>query len=300
MNERTIIIEPINQFGEDTNDLRILQESPSILKLIRLFFGFASIKEVESGVVFKQRYNFGIFPYKRTIHSCRELKKNVLQAFPDGFDISDLVKYIDRNKRINTDFYNDILLEIKNSIVFYNRKNYTLSFVYLYRVLETISFAFPQIYALQTKDFRKNYESLKKYFNGDTNAGELKFFNTFCQIELQEFSENTITIKIDAAEDLHEQLMIFNKLKEIAEKTKTFKNENAPYEIEIDFVNYGAFFAELRNRFFHFLRGHWADNIKTSEIQNPENMFKPLVYPTLNWLCLLMTKMIETEINKAA
>lgn len=266
-------------------NLELNQTSSSMLILARLLTGTCKIRHKKDVKAIAINTNYTQFGLKC---NRKKINKTMSCYLPEGYSVEDFSKYIDNNKWKNKVFFDDIALELTNCLYYYKKGNNTLAFVYLYRYLETVSFAFPQIYASREADFRRTYVSLQDFFKADKDMGELKFFKNFCRKLLNDNYGNTkLEVKTVFADLPVEQALIWGEVKRIAETSKTYRDESDPYSIEIDFVEYGSFIIELRNRFFHFLRGTWQDNISSSKIANCDNLFKAIIPPSLTWIGIM-------------
>ena len=282
-------------FSASQANLEITGTEPAQLLLARLLTGTCKFKYSHETNYIYSRINFTQLPYNSRSRSFNR----IFTAFlPSGYSLDDYSSYIGQNRIRNKEFYEEICQEIANCLYWYEKKRFANSFIFLYRFLETISFAFPQIYALREREFNKTYDHLKGFFNNDKTATELKFFKMFCtKILTSSYSTSTIKVDTTFASSHAEQDKIWDELHRLANSSNTFRGGNKPTHLEIDLVNFGSFIIEVRNRYFHFLRGTWQENVSSKNIANLENMFQSIISPSLNWIGILYMELTSAIIT---
>ncbi|MEA5452967.1 hypothetical protein VB780_30630 [Leptolyngbya sp. CCNP1308] len=147
------------ELGKIPESLRISGERDAeILLILRLLSGSANLKHSSRGKVIKQRQNYFVSDFK-------SYPKNWGKKFPKliGESVSDedLSLYIETTKFNNRNFYKGILSEMSHYFMHANSGSHTTAFIYLYRLLENISYCFPLIYVSKTNDFKNSYSFLK-------------------------------------------------------------------------------------------------------------------------------------------
>lgn len=210
--------------------------------------------------------------------------RNIYKAFGKDLKESDYYKFLVDFQNKNIEFFENLKNEIISFIWYYEKKEYTTSFIYVYRILEYISMAFPLIYVANSKNFNKAFVSLKDYFtkrdNGDANS-ELKFFSNFIELAFCD-------------DDNYDTEYCFNFIGEDCYKrahyklfTRYFSNiiEN---KLEYDYVtikwqHIPTVIINIRNHYFHF-DNSVSNNITPNDLIDPDSFFKIVNVQFIRWL----------------
>jgi hypothetical protein len=176
-----------------------------------------------------------------------------------------------------------------------SKGSHTSSFVFLYRALEHVSYAFPLIYASKTNDFLKTYKFLKELMTGDRNAGELGFFKIFLQTVYKDdaLAESSIDFTI-SVETERQRVEIYELLEKLCSAEMIDPATEKPRILSIKYLEVGSFFITVRNRFFHFMSGG-AANIETTEIEDVDMMFSVLNKVFLHWLATILLAIVSNS-----
>jgi hypothetical protein len=287
-------IEVFSEAAFNDNILLLSNTAPEELLLLRLFNGTVDIKHLLSNKVFKPRINYSTFPYKR-IRKSRSIIENTLN---DGLRFQDLSEYLRYSRRKHKGFYKPIRHEITNYLYQKYRKSHTLCFIYLFSLLEGISYGFPLIYSSKTNDFKKSYKSLQKYFLRKENDGELAFFKRF--VNEMFTRENYLTLSIDINIqgnnlNLELQQKYYRAIKKICNESD-ISDEDAPRKISLKFATFGDFIMNLRNRYFHYQRGGWQENLSSLEVVDPDSFFSIVNDSILNWIAIIYFEILNYSI----
>lgn len=285
--------DPIFKTTARNQNLRI-ESNNAILDVFRLISGTINCTDSYRNKEYKFRTNYSNFPYSE---SSSINQSTVLNNFPDEVRLKDLDKYFKRS-RFNTAFYKSIKAELIKCLIAEKESNHLEAFFYLYRIIEGISYSIPLIYVSKHKSYNKTYKQLQSFFNKEQD-GELAFFKRFVSTTFkdEDFFKSTIDINIleidieEIREDYYK--LYLNKMKDASVKDKT-ENE----EIKISFIGFYEFIIELRNRFFHFTKGAWMNNLSSTELLFPDYFFKPLVNHGINWVSLILFEIIKVDFEK--
>jgi hypothetical protein len=285
--------DPIFKTTTRNQNLRIENDN-AILDVFRLISGTINCTDLFRSKEYKFRTNYSNFPYSK---SSNINQSTVLDNFPNEVTLTDLDKYFKRS-RFNTTFYKSIKAELIKCLIAEKENNHLEAFFYLYRVIEGISYSIPLIYVSKNKNYDKSYKQLQSFFNKEQD-GELAFFKRFVSTTFkdEDFFKSTIDINIleidieEIREDYYK--LYLGKMKDASVKDKT-ENE----EIKISFIGFYEFIIELRNRFFHFTKGGWMDNLSSTELLFPDYFFKPLVNHGINWVSLILFEIIKVDFEK--
>lgn len=271
------------------------EENPSpILNIFRLISGTVNIKDNYQDKTYKIRDNNIKFPTELNT----SLKYDtLLEQFDESVSLEDL-NYFFLKARSNRKFYKSIEVELIKCLIAYKSDKFLESFIYLYRIIEGISYSIPLIFVSKKDDYNKTYHDLQSYFGKDKD-GELLFFKRFVSetFKDEDFYSSNITIDLNLV-DIEELRPKYYELylKKVNEKFVLDKSENS--FIKIKFIGYYDLLIELRNRFFHNLKGSWQENFDSTELMFPDQFFKPITLHGINWLSIILFEIIKFDLQK--
>ncbi|WP_294333076.1 hypothetical protein [uncultured Chryseobacterium sp.] len=294
MISRYSIIDPVARNNTKYKYIKTEENPSPILNIFRLISGTINIKDTFFNKIYKIRDNNVKFPTEENLNVNY---KTMLDLFDDSIKITDLNNYFFK-ARSNRKFYKSIEVELIKCIIAYKDKNFTESFIYLYRIIEGISYSVPLIFISKKDEYNKTYHDLQSYFGKDKD-GELAFFRRFIleTFKDEDFFRSNITINLDMI-DIEELKSEYYELylKRIQEKFVVDKVENS--FIKIQFIGYYDLLIELRNRFFHNLKGTWSENFDSTELIFPDQFFKPIILHGINWLSIILFEIIKFDLQK--
>ncbi|MBO3655875.1 hypothetical protein, partial [Acinetobacter bereziniae] len=277
-----------------------------LLNVLRTITGTANIKHSTTLKIYRLNHNLTCIP----ITQVKNVSLNkFLQNFTDIENIiltdNNFIHRFIRAKAKNRELYSIIEKELIEAIIAYKEKNYTKSFLFIYRLIETISFTTPLIVLSKNSDYFKTYDELKSLFNSTNNIGELGFFKRFL-LTLFKYDDYLLvgaTLDFSCISDITDRSSCISIYKKYMTKKKDnhteiigLKNET-PDEITLEIVNFHEFFIIFRNRFFHNLKGSIRDNIQAIEIFDTDQFFQPIVTLGLNHIGLILFKLIEKDLE---
>lgn len=271
------------------------EENPSpILNIFRLISGTVNIKDNYQDKTYKIRDNNIKFPTELNTSLRYD---TFLEQFDESVSLEDL-NYFFLKARSNRKFYKSIEVELIKCLIAYKSDNFLESFIYLYRIIEGISYSIPLIFVSKKDDYNKTYHDLQSYFGKDKD-GELLFFKRFVSetFKDEDFYSSNITIDLNLV-DIEELRPKYYELylKKVNEKFVLDKSENS--FIKIKFIGYYDLLIELRNRFFHNLKGSWQENFDSTELMFPDQFFKPITLHGINWLSIILFEIIKFDLQK--
>ena len=243
---------------------------------------------------FKFRKDYLQLPYgKRSRVSLSAL----LQNLPTEMTYEDVVSYF-ASLRSNEKFYSVVEFELISCLIARERENYLEAYIFLYRLIEGISFSIPLIYMSRTKSFQKTFRSLQACMPKSDKEGELLFFRRFIDShwKSENFYRSTIDINLMLVDVEDLRGVYFDLYKKHAPE-RGIAGEVEDEQIAIKFPYFLDFLISIRNRYFHFLQGTWQENIESSEIVFPDLFFKPLVDIGLNWIALALFEVIKFDMD---
>jgi hypothetical protein len=268
---------------------------PELLLLVRLLSGAIKVEHVGSSKSFHQKENYFSSDFK---NFSQRWNKFFPQLIGEDYTSENFAHYIENTKFQNRSFYKNILSELSYYFHYQNKKNHTSSFVFLYRALEHVSYAFPLIYASRTVDFTRSYKFLKELMNGDKNAGELGFFKRFIEAVYSDdaIKESSIDFPIHLETET-EQKKAFNLLRSLCKDNMIAESTENPRLLSVKYVEVGSFIVTIRNRFFHNMNGG-ASNIEMSKVTDVDELFSLVNKKFLYWLSTLLLAVISHNANE--
>lgn len=93
--------------------------------------------------------------------------------FGSDMTITEYEVFVVKASAANSKFFSDLLRELVLCLGAKRQGRFTESFLYLYRILEYISVAFPMLYAASERDFRKSHAFLQGLIEQEKD-GDLK------------------------------------------------------------------------------------------------------------------------------
>ncbi|MBV7439591.1 hypothetical protein [Aeromonas sp. sif2416] len=265
------------------------------LIILRLLSGSIKINHIKSQCNFIQNDNYFISNLKGY---GQHWKKQFPKLVDDEYSAEQLASYIKSNRYKNRTFYKNILSEISYFFYYQRNGNHSIAFIFLYRLLENISYAFPLTYVSKTDDFKRTYTFLKDIMNGNKDSEELGFFKSFVtklfyntpMIE----SSIDLVISVDTEE---EQEHIYSLLKDLCTANMLSERSVEPRMLSIKYTEFGSFIITLRNRFFHYMNGG-AKNIESSEISDIDVLFSIINKQSLHWISSILLEIISHNITE--
>jgi hypothetical protein len=181
-------------------------------------------------------------------------------------------KFISKTLSDNRLFYQELLAEFTQYFTQTNKNAHTAAFIFLYRILERLSFSVPLLYASVSKDFLGTFKDLKDFILDD-KGGELGFFKKF--LNQGNFIDPNILdsrytfrfISTRGCEDKY-----FKTLNKIYSDFEVV--DNLTHSVECKFRNVPEMLKTIRNRFFHTRTGEGQYNISLRNLQDPDEFFR--------------------------
>lgn len=294
MTNRYSIIDSIARNNTRYKHLKTEENPSPILNIFRLISGTVNVKDNYLNKIYKIRDNNIKFPTEKNLNNKYE---TILELFDENITLADLNNFF-LKARSNRKFYKSIEVELIKCIIAYKDEKYLESFIYLYRIIEGISYSIPLIFVSKKDDYNKTYHDLQSYFGKDKD-GEILFFKRFVSetFKDEDFYRSNITIDLNMV-DIEELRPKYYELylKKINERFILDKAENS--FIKIKFIGYYYLLIELRNRFFHNMKGTWQENFDSTELMFPDQFFKPITLHGINWLSIILFEIIKFDLQK--
>lgn len=234
--------------------------------LIRLLLGTATVSRGSTRG--KQATDYSSLPATAQTKTPAVAVNDFLASYSIGGSIKRLIKL---TRGDNREFYREILSEFLNFNIQTMRGNNTSAFVFLYRILERISYSVPLLYTSTQSDFQGTFSDLKSMLNADVE-GELGLFKKFLgkgrfidQIKLQ--VNQKISFQTVSGHGVGYYSLTCSRF------TKFSSTDQANQEVEIKFSEIPEFLITIRNRFFHSRTGDGRKNITSIEMPDSDEYF---------------------------
>lgn len=268
-------------------------KDPDILLIIRLLSGNVELTHNYTNKTIKSRVNY----FTSDLSTFRNWKTDFPAYFSEDTDANDLALFIDKNKRINIKFYAVILAEVSQFILHTRRKSHTSAFIFIYRILEKISFAFPLIYTSKTEDFIQSFTKLKKLMgNGDKK--ELAFFKSFIDMIYKgdSISETSVDFHFKISDiDIRNQM--FKEIKKITDDKAIHGDTDEPEKLSIKFCEMSSFIVNVRNRFFHNLNDGFS-NFESNKIVDSDELFSFINPMAIHWISMVLLEVVKFSLSE--
>lgn len=261
------------------------QNDPELLLIVRLLSGEIKLEHIRSSKKVTQRENYFSSDLKGYSQHWDRLFPKLIA---DDYTAEQFSVFVEATKLNNKKFYKNILSELSYYFYYQAKDAHSSAFVFLYRALEHVSYAFPLIYVSKTNDFSKTYGFLKKLMGGDKDTGELGFFKSFIKTVYKDDSikESSIDFQILLSTE-SEQTKVYNLLESLCKGDMIAESTDKPRKLSIKYMEVGSFLITIRNRFFHFMNGG-AKNIESSNIEDIDVLFSLVNKKFLYWLSTLL------------
>lgn len=256
--------------------------------LIRLLLGTATVSRGNTRS--KQATDYSSLPATDQTKTPAIAVKDFLASYSIGGSVKRLIKL---TRSDNREFYREILSEFLNYKIQTARGNNTSAFVFLYRILERISYSVPLLYTSTQSDFQGTFKDLKSILNPDIE-GELGLFKKF--LEKGRFIDS---IKLQVAQKISFSTVsghgagYYNLT---CERYKKFSGtDKANQEVEIKFSEIPEFLIAIRNRFFHSRTGDGKKNITTIEMPDSDEYFGKINPVIASFLAIVTLQTIAAK-----
>lgn len=286
---------PIRISRQLPDKLKILDDrDPEILLVLRLLSGNVELTHNYTNKKIKSRKNY----FSSDLAPFANWNTEFPAYFSDSTSSEDLALFIDNTKYVNRKFYSVILSEVSQFIFHTNRKSHTSAFIYIYRILEKISYAFPLIYTSKTQDFQQSFNKLKELMKGDGEKKELGFFKTFIDMLYSDdsISDTSVDIRFSVS-DSNVKNQMFQEVKRVTSNDAIHGDTDEPDMLSIKYCEMGSFIISVRNKFFHNLNGG-AKNIESNKIVDSDKLFSFINPMAMYWIAMVLLEVVSFSLSE--
>lgn len=289
-----LIENPVDGYPVVAETFHLSDSTPSNYNILRLMMGGVSVTNLDTTE--KSDFNKNYLALYYNFDDDINLEANLAQILNESIESDDLAEFFftRRYNLKNKEFFKRLENEFCNFLTYQSKGSYTTAFIFLYRILEVVSYSFPLIYASKTYDFKHTYSKLREIFqaNSGNSSGELGFLKSAIKVMFEDSDLFDTSVDIILDDEFEKNKKIFKAIKSVCEDkffhTDTVEND----KISICFGEVSSFIITLRNRFFHlFNRGD--KNLESIEVIDPDYLFQKINEPLFAWICV-----IYVEINK--
>lgn len=256
--------------------------------LLRLLLGTVSV--TRNKFTYQQKTDNSSLPATQQTKTAKAAIADFLSSYAVGGDIHHFVK---ATLADNRNFYHEVLGEFLNYYVHFGQGRHTSAFIFLYRILERISYTVPLLYAATQKDYIGTFKDLKAILAED-QSGELGLFKKF--LSQGRFID---PIKLQVNQKLSFASLPPNGAQYYLLITKHYPKfaatDQANSEVEITLKNIPEFLITMRNRFFHSRTGDGLNNIKPTELPDSDELFSIINPPISNFLALVVLQTFASK-----
>lgn len=188
--------------------------------------------------------------------------------------------------RNNNTFFSDFYDEICEFIIAEKQKQHTKAFIFIYRLLEHISYAFPMLYVAKSNDFKGTYDNIRAWASGEP----LKFFGKFIEKIFSDYNatEYNITIHLPSDTSLQEKYhdLFINKVFYTKEGKKALEENDMDDKSQITFNWHflPSLIVEIRNGFCHYLNTERPNLLDVKDFIDSDLFFNLINNECMKWI----------------
>ncbi|WP_159821749.1 hypothetical protein [Colwellia sp. 20A7] len=267
---------------------------PEILLILRLLSGNVELSHHYSSKQVKSRVNY----FSSDFSGFSNWKREFPNLLSSDVTAEDLAVFIENTKYSNKAFYSGILSEVSHFLLHNKKGSHTSAFIYIYRILEKISYAFPLIYASKSQDFLKSFNQLKDLMIGDKEKKELGFFKVFVKklYEGDSIADTSIDVFLNTS-NAQVQEQMYKTLKEVSGNSILHEDSTEFDKLSIKYCEMGSFLINVRNRFFHNLNGG-SSNIESNRIVDADELFSFINPAALYWISMVFLEITTYSLSE--
>ena len=273
------------------SDLVIPERNQSyLLLLIRLLSGNVRIKHEASGVCFEQKDNY----FSEDLKSYgQRWDSKFPKLFGEEYKSADLADFLNKTRNNHRRFYRNLLADFSYFFYYQKKKAHASAFIFVYRILEHISYALPMIYASRTKDFLMTFNSLKEMVGDDKKKGELGFFKSFVSLVLKDdpVLDTTVDFPIHARTE-DEQKFLYDTIKNYCNSNIISDSTEYPRVLRIKYTEVPTLVITIRNKFFHNMNGY-KGNLEAASLPDVDQLFYQINKKSIYWITTIFLVIIS-------
>jgi len=213
--------------------------------------------------------------------------------FSDEINLDEYRHFVISASAENKVFFTQLQNELVLCLISKKRGNSTEAFLYLYRILEFISLAFPMLYASTQRNFKRSHDFLKSLLENERD-GDLKilsralpFIASQNELNLVKFDFSISGLEIPLVKEIKKQLE--SKVRPQV-KDMEFEQEG-DILFRVGYNNIPSLFVSVRNRMFHYKIGE--PNIDLGDIGAADRICDMCVPELIRWFALTFAEVVR-------
>lgn len=231
--------------------------------------------------------------------NANSLDKICDKVFEGKFEKAELIEYLRRSAKINSEFWGELSSEICFCLSAHKKKSSVEAFLHLYRILELIVVAIPLTYTYEMKDFKKGLSFTKSLSQNDRDKdlSVLKYFSDHLW-DNRNYKDLYIDypyLEMDQTASTHLEKQLSSVVLD-DKKIETRPIQTQTIGVSVEFRSVSVFINSCRNRLFH--NSNSDKNFNLDFIGGAESLCFVLVGPTLYWLSLVISEIMIVEYTR--
>lgn len=218
--------------------------------------------------------------------------------FNDEISVDDYRDFLVGYKQINRDYFLKLNRELSLCLICKKHKQYSDSFIYLYRILEYVSVAFPFIYAAIDSDFKRASEFLSSLYQNQTDR-DLKSLRQFTEKLSRNAGLEDLTIDFDPSGI---EVNTLEKIKSELLRCACISDncfgepDQGDTFLSVRFKDMPSMIINVRNKLFHNTAGGVSFNI--GEIGDTGVLLKFLISGFVQWFAAFFVEMMRVIVSR--
>lgn len=274
--------QPATPFGLGTDGI-------ALHETLRLITGSANLQDRSTGQVFAITTNELRLGINRSANPNRILST----VFEGALSEEEYVEFLRGVGTRNANFFMKLRDEVALCVLAKKQKRFTESFLYLYRVLELISVAFPMLYAMTHKDFYDVHNFLKSLLSSDKD-GDLRILQKAIPHISRNGGIDSLSMEFSVAGyDLDYISVLKNQLNLLVKpQVNGFEfEENGDILFRVPFDSAPSLMATIRNRMFHMKIAE--KNFVLGQLGGSERICEMCVNEMIYWFALTYSELVR-------
>jgi len=286
------LVEPAHRGYVPERPFGLHANGATIHEIMRLLTGSINLRINETGKILS--LNWDEVQRKNSRNARPEKVCDLI--FGSEMAIVDYGQFIVRASATNNKFFADLLRELTLCLGAKKQGRFTESFLYLYRILEYISVAFPMLYAASEKDFRKSHAFLQSLIQAEKD-GDLKVLERAVPVIGHDSGLQHITFDFSVAGYDAAFVGAFREqLEAIVSNTKSLKlvviEDEGETLLRVPFNVMSSLMTVMRNRMFHYRIKEI--NFDLGKLGGSEGICRLAVSEGIYWFAILFSEMVKT------